>query len=61
MEQLIEKVMYATRWLMAPIYLGLSLALLALGVKFFQEVFSIMPVIFSMKEVDLILVGTVFN
>ncbi len=24
MEQLIEKVMYATRWLMAPIYLGLS-------------------------------------
>lgn len=56
MEQLIEKVMYATRWLMAPIYLGLSLALLALGVKFFQEVFSIIPVIFSMKEVDLILV-----
>lgn len=56
MEQLIEKVMYATRWLMAPIYLGLSLALLALGVKFFQEVFTIIPVIFSMKEVDLILV-----
>ncbi|KKL03327.1 TIGR00645 family protein [Rheinheimera mesophila] len=56
MEQLIEKVMYATRWLMAPIYLGLSLALLALGVKFFQEVFTIIPVIFNMKEVDLILV-----
>lgn len=56
MEQLIEKVMYATRWLMAPIYLGLSLALLALGVKFFQEVFHILPIIFSMKEVDLILV-----
>ncbi len=56
MEQLIEKAMYATRWLMAPIYLGLSLALLALGIKFFQEVFHIMPVIFSMKEVDLILV-----
>lgn len=37
MEQLIEKVMYATRWLMAPIYLGLSLALLALGVKFFRK------------------------
>ncbi|WP_233078647.1 TIGR00645 family protein [Rheinheimera soli] len=56
MEQLIEKTMYATRWLMAPIYLGLSLALLALGIKFFQEVLHIMPVIFSMKEVDLILV-----
>ncbi len=56
MEQLIEKTMYATRWLMAPIYLGLSLALLALGLKFFQEVFHILPIIFSMKEVDLILV-----
>jgi uncharacterized protein (TIGR00645 family) len=56
MERLIEKTMYATRWLMAPIYLGLSLALLALGIKFFQEVFHIVPVIFSLKEVDLILV-----
>lgn len=56
MEQLIEKAIYATRWLMAPIYLGLSLALLALGIKFFQEVFHIVPIIFSMKEVDLILV-----
>lgn len=56
MEQQIEKAIYATRWLMAPIYLGLSLALLALGIKFFQEVFHILPIIFSMKEVDLILV-----
>ncbi len=56
MEQLIEKVMYATRWLMAPIYLGLSLALLALGIKFFQEVFRILPILFTLKEVDLILV-----
>jgi uncharacterized protein (TIGR00645 family) len=56
MERLIEKTMYATRWLMAPIYLGLSLALLALGLKFFQEVLRILPIIFSIKEVDLILV-----
>lgn len=56
MEPVLEKLIYATRWLMAPIYLGLSLALLALGLKFFQEVFHILPIIFSMKEVDLILV-----
>jgi uncharacterized protein (TIGR00645 family) len=56
MEQLIEKTMYAARWIMAPIYLGLSLALLALGIKFFQEIFHLLPVIFRMKEVDLILV-----
>ncbi|WP_337879148.1 TIGR00645 family protein [Rheinheimera sp.] len=56
MEPVLEKLIYATRWLMAPIYLGLSLASLALGLKFFQEVFHILPIIFSMKEVDLILV-----
>ena len=56
MENFIEKLMYSSRWIMAPIYLGLSLALLALGVKFFQEVFHIIPIILSMKEVELILV-----
>jgi uncharacterized protein (TIGR00645 family) len=56
MENFLEKLMYSSRWIMAPIYLGLSLALLALGIKFFQEVLHIMPIIFSMKEVELILV-----
>ncbi|WP_333607069.1 TIGR00645 family protein [Arsukibacterium sp.] len=56
MEHRFERLMYATRWIMAPIYLGLSLCLLALGIKFFQEVLHILPIIFSMKEVDLILV-----
>lgn len=56
MEQVFEKLMYASRWIMAPIYLGLSLILLALGVKFFQEIFHIIPNIFKMSEVDLVLV-----
>lgn len=56
MEKQIEKLIYASRWIMAPIYLGLSLALLALGIKFFQEIFHIIPIIFSIKEVELILV-----
>ncbi|WP_076538669.1 TIGR00645 family protein [Shewanella sp. UCD-KL21] len=56
MEKVFEKLMYASRWIMAPIYLGLSLILLALGLKFFQEIFHILPMIFEMKEVDLILV-----
>ncbi|MFM5215198.1 TIGR00645 family protein, partial [Aeromonas hydrophila] len=47
---------YASRWIMAPIYLGLSLILLALGVKFFQEILHILPNILEMKEVDLVLV-----
>jgi len=56
MERLIENLMYASRWIMAPIYLGLSLVLVALGIKFFQEIIHTFPIIFEMKEVDLILV-----
>jgi|SRR5690554_334363 uncharacterized protein (TIGR00645 family) len=56
MEKFIENMMYASRWIMAPIYWGLSLVLLALGIKFFQEVFHLLPNVFAMKEVDLILV-----
>ena len=56
LEDMIERLMYASRWLLAPIYFGLSLALIALGVKFFQEVFHLMPVIFEIKEADLVLV-----
>lgn len=56
MEKLIERLMYASRWLMAPIYLGLSLVLIALGIKFFQEIFHVLPNILTMKEVDLLLI-----
>jgi uncharacterized protein (TIGR00645 family) len=56
MERFLENAMYASRWLLAPIYFGLSLGLLALMLKFFQEVFHVLPNIFSMAESDLILV-----
>ncbi|MBT8769017.1 TIGR00645 family protein [Pseudomonas boanensis] len=56
MERLLENSMYAARWLLAPIYLGLSLALLALSLKFFQEIFHILPHVFEKTEADLILV-----
>tara|TARA_B100001123_G_scaffold423466_1_gene533655 strand:+ start:461 stop:961 length:501 start_codon:yes stop_codon:yes gene_type:complete len=55
MERLFENVMYASRWLLAPIYLGLSLALLLLGLKFFQEVIHIAPLVFSQPEASLVL------
>ncbi len=56
MEKQLEKLMYASRWLMAPMYLGLSLVLIALGIKFFQEILHILPNILLIKEADLILV-----
>ena len=55
MERFIENTMYASRWLLAPIYFGLSLAVLALSVKFFQELYHILPQIFSLTEADVIL------
>ncbi|MCW8907602.1 MAG: TIGR00645 family protein [Sedimenticola sp.] len=56
MEKSLERAMYAMRWILAPIYIGLSLALFALGVKFFQEVFHLLPHILSTSETDLVLV-----
>ncbi len=55
LELFIEKILFASRWLLAPIYLGLSLAVLALGVKFFQELYHISHELIAMKEADLIL------
>ena len=56
MERVIEQLMYRSRWILAPIYLGLSIALLGLGVKFFQEAWHLLSQIVSMTEADLILV-----
>lgn len=56
MERFLENLMYASRWLLAPVYFGLSLALLALALKFFQEILHVLPAVFSMTESDLILV-----
>jgi|GEM_PF-2990577 len=36
MERIIESLMIRARWLLAPVYLGLSFALLALAIKFFS-------------------------
>jgi len=55
-ERIIENTLYASRWLLAPIYVGLSLALLIIGLKFFQEVFHILPLVFQTSEADLVLV-----
>ncbi|QIP23534.1 TIGR00645 family protein [Klebsiella aerogenes] len=55
MERFLENATYASRWLLAPVYFGLSLGLIALSIKFFQEIFHILPHIFSVSESDLIL------
>lgn len=56
LEQFLERTLFACRWLLAPLYLGLSLGLIALGVKFFQHAFHALVVIFTMEEQELVLV-----
>jgi len=56
LEAWVERVMYASRWLLAPIYIGLSLALVALGIKFFQELFHLLPHVLEISEADIVLV-----
>ena len=55
-ERLLERTLFACRWLLAPLYLGLSLALIALAIKFFQESFHALSHLFSLSEADLVLV-----
>jgi uncharacterized protein (TIGR00645 family) len=54
-ERNLERMMYACRWILAPIYLGLSLALFALAIKFFQELYHFMPHFMAVEDSDLIL------
>lgn len=55
LEKFVERSLYNSRWLLAPIYIGLSLALLALAIKFFQEAFHVLPHVLELSEADLIL------
>jgi len=55
LERTIEKLLFSSRWILAPVYIGMSLALVALGVKFFQEVFHVLSHIWTMKETEMVL------
>ncbi|MDC0611482.1 TIGR00645 family protein [Vibrio sp.] len=57
MEKWIEKILYSARWIMAPMYLGLSLVLIVLTIKFFQEVYHALSMVFTASETDLVLIS----
>ena len=54
-ELVFEKLLFASRWILAPLFLGLSLALVALGFKFFQEAWHVFNHLIEMEEADLVL------
>ncbi|OFX12459.1 MAG: hypothetical protein A2516_07505 [Alphaproteobacteria bacterium RIFOXYD12_FULL_60_8] len=54
-ERALERLIFASRWIMAPFYLGLVLSLLMLMIKFVQELIHVVPGVFEMSETAVIL------
>jgi uncharacterized protein (TIGR00645 family) len=54
-EKTIERLIFGSRWLMAPFYIGLIAVLAMLMIKFAQELLHFIPHVFSLKETDVIL------
>ncbi len=55
LERLIERFLFAGRWLLVPLYIGLTLVLVLFSVKFFQELLHLIPALSDLHESDLIL------
>jgi uncharacterized protein (TIGR00645 family) len=45
-----EAILFASRWLMAPFYLGLVVALLALMIEFIKTIIEVLPQIVELSE-----------
>jgi uncharacterized protein (TIGR00645 family) len=55
MERIFERILFALRWLLAPLYLGLALLLVIFCVHFFRELVHMFEAAKTIGEVDLIL------
>ncbi len=54
-EHALEVLMFNSRWLLAPFYIGLVIGIAMLLVKFVQEFFHILPHIFDSTESEVVL------
>jgi uncharacterized protein (TIGR00645 family) len=53
-ESLVEKTLFASRWLLCPLYIGLAFLLLLFTIHFFRELVDITIHAFSVSEQDLV-------
>jgi uncharacterized protein (TIGR00645 family) len=60
MERLIERTLFASRWLLVPLYLGLALLLVIFCIHFFREMLHVIEISLSITETDLVLVALAF-
>jgi uncharacterized protein (TIGR00645 family) len=54
-ERTVERLFFASRWLLAPVYLGLSVALVVLGIKFFEELYHAFTHVLAWSEAEVVL------
>jgi uncharacterized protein (TIGR00645 family) len=54
LERLVESLLFASRWLLCPLYVGLALLLLVFSVQLFRELAHIAMAALSLQETDLI-------
>ncbi|MBM3523435.1 MAG: TIGR00645 family protein [Alphaproteobacteria bacterium] len=54
-EKLIERLIFASRWIQAPLYLGLIVVLVFIVVKFFVELVHLSAILFSADESRMVL------
>jgi uncharacterized protein (TIGR00645 family) len=54
-EHMLERVMFGSRWLLAPFYLGLTFALIILLIKFFQKFWGFASNVTSTSTDDMVL------
>jgi uncharacterized protein (TIGR00645 family) len=54
-EHKLELLMFNSRWLLAPFYLGLIFAIVILQIKFVKEFFSFAPTVFTAEGSDIII------
>lgn len=55
LEQALETLMFNSRWLLAPFYLGLVMSIVILLIKFFKEFVSFAPTVFTAEGSDIII------
>ena len=55
LEHLLERLIFGSRWLLAPFYLGLTLALVIMMVKFFQKFWHFASHVTSTSTEDMVL------
>ncbi len=55
LERLLEAVLFASRWLLAPFYLGLAAGIVVVLIKFMEELFHIAQKAFTASEAEVIL------